>query len=57
MKLSDILDIYYGDEFILFTENQRIGKFKEDDKGIEEYMNCKVKRIEPNINGLIAITL
>lgn len=58
MKLRDILDVVYEDnEFILFCDDERVGKFRKSDTGVIDYKDTDVVLVEPADTKLISISV
>ena len=56
MKLKDIKEVING-EFILYNSQKRIGRYKPDDEGLEDFLEQIVYEIEANDKETIIITL
>jgi len=57
MKLIDLMNICYVDEFVIKNNKGRIGQFHDEDIAVQQYEDCEVEKIEILTNDTIEITI
>ena len=57
MKLIDLMNICYADEFVVKNNKGRIGQFHDEDIAVQHYEDCEVEKIELLTNDTIEITI